>query len=80
MDVVEVNTIAIFKCSAGDPRGMHATVDPYWNLPGGWSEHCRGDGMSYGGVLDTLFRMEGESDEAFQARASARADELEKEI
>lgn len=75
-----MKSITIFKCSAGDPRGMHAMVDPYWNIPGGWSENCRGDGMSYGGVLDTLFRNPGESDEAFQARAEARADELEEEI
>jgi hypothetical protein len=74
------DTITILKCSAGDPHGMHAMVDPYWNIPGGWAENARGDGMSYAGILETLYRQPGESDEEFVARANARADELEETL
>lgn len=72
-----MNTIDIFRCSAGDPHGVHALVDPYWKRPGGWEENSRGDGMSYGGVLLTLHRLFGESDSDFERRAIVYAEYLE---
>ena len=75
-----IDSIDLFRSSAGDPHGCHVVIDPYWNVPGGWDVHEHNDGAFYWGVLETLHRLPGESDADFEARANARADELEETI
>ena len=71
-------SIAIMQGSFGCAGCIsHYDVDPYWNVGGGWSENCRGDGMTYCGVIETVTRQSDESDTAFEARAQDRAAELE---
>ncbi len=56
-------------------------IDPYWREVAegrDWNELARGDGHSYGGVVDTLQLREGESPEQLEARAQARVVELQK--
>ncbi len=48
-------------------------VDPYWEADD-WHEAARGDGTSYGGVIDSVQRKNGESDLELLERASLLAD------
>jgi len=64
----QINTISIIRCSCGDPHTMYPTADPWWNDERPWNECVRGDGMSYGGVVGTVERLPGESDEDFFER------------
>lgn len=68
------NSIDLLKLLVG--RDYLTEVDPYWNTPGGWSENARGDGATYAGVVKTLHRLDGESDQEFERRAIERANQL----
>ena len=75
---VQVNSIDIMQGSFGCAGcTSHYDIDPYWNSDQEWSEAARGDGMSYCGIVETVTRFDGESDEAFQERARQRACDLE---
>jgi hypothetical protein len=70
----EITGIALLRASVG-PHDTAVEVDPYFDAVN-WHEAARGDGRSYGGVVETVRRNEGESFEDFYARCEARADEL----
>lgn len=73
-----INSIDILQGSFGCAGcTSHYEPDPYWNDERPWSEAARGDGMSYCGVVETVTRESGETDEAFEMRARQRAYELE---
>lgn len=70
----EIKSIALLRVSVG-PHDTAVEIDPYFDAVN-WHEAARGDGRSYSGVVESVQREEGESWEAFYARAQVRADEL----
>lgn len=75
---VQINSIDIIQGSFGCAGcTSHYEIDPYWDSDLPWSEAARGDGMSYCGVIETVTRQSGETDDQFEARAADRAAELE---
>ncbi len=70
----EIESISLLRATQGGPQ-MAVEVDPYCDAAH-WHDAARGDGRSYGGVVETIRRLPGEPWEAFYARAEARADEL----
>lgn len=75
-----INSIDIMQGSFGCAGcTSHYEIDPYWDSDLPWSEAARGDGMSYCGVIETITRESGETDEQFEMRARARAYELEEQ-
>lgn len=70
----EITTVALLRASVG-PHDTAVEVDPYYDAVN-WHDAARGDGRSYGGVVETVTREPGESFEDFMARAEARANEL----
>lgn len=73
-----INSIDILQGSFGCAGcTSHYEIDPYWDDERPWSEAARGDGMSYCGVVETVARESGETDEQFEMRARNRAYELE---
>lgn len=76
----DIDMIEILKSSAGDVHGYRAEVNPYWKVGAWTATRAAGDGMDYSGVLETVHRLPGESDAAFEARAEQRANELENSI
>jgi hypothetical protein len=71
----EIQSIALLRASVG-PHDMCIEVDPYYDADD-WHEAARGDGRSYGGSVETVHRLPGESFKEFKARAERRADELD---
>lgn len=78
MDRIDL-LIGSFGCS--DSTG-HVAMDPYrrHEVAGErWHDVAAGDGRCYGGVAETVTRLPGESEEAFEERAYQRARVLDAE-
>lgn len=75
----QITQINILRGTFGCPSGDHADIDPYYDRYD-WSEAARGDGGSYGGVLDTIYREDDELWDSFYARAQKRANVLDAEL
>ena len=72
------NHVDILRGTFGCPCGRHLRADPYpFRDDAAWHDAARGDGRSYSGGVERVWRAAGESDDALLVRAEARAAELE---
>lgn len=74
--------IALVRSTAGCVYCQPIQVDPYWReVEAGerWHDVARGDGHSYGGVVEELESTPNETPAAFEARAWRRVDQLRAE-
>lgn len=78
MNLQNIDSVSILWATCGSPK-MFPTIDPYYDADN-WHEAVRGDGRSYGGVIEWVTRNPGESDQAFQKRIEEREKVVEKEL
>ena len=72
------NHVAILRGTFGCPCGRHLRADPYpFRSDDQWNAAARGDGRSYSGEVEKVWRAAGESDDDLVARAARRAAEME---